>query len=301
MVAIAKRRPAWLRFPAWASALWSFLIRKWWPWSAARNKKFKGEMIDLYLFGAKTQRIQVPLEEASQHLGVTGYHVRDSMPYRWIVTLPMAVVFATMAGYYSLIVFKGWGQVAPWAMAGGVVGVIAGMIFGSMLQKTMFKHFYIAWSSWDATKKVRSVTPMEHHSTLDLMEKPTPEHRAAFLARVGELPTRRKPMSSFDADGQEPEEEAVVDSAATAHVVATYSPKGLYVLMKGVIFHRVLTMKRSSERMIQIASIGTIAVGMIVIASLVVLVFTSEQKQERLPATTAETPAASQGVSNARR
>jgi len=278
-------------------------IRKGRTWRAEHAKKFKGELIDLYLFGAKTQRIKVPLEEASKQLGVTGYHVRDSAPYKWMTMALMGSVFATMGGYYSFILYKGWSMAAPGALLGGVVGLAVGFLFGMMLQRVMFKHFYIAWSKWDAAKGVRSITPMEHHSTLDLMEKPTPEHRAAFLARVGELPTRRKPTTSFDADGQEPEEEAVVDSAATAHVVATYSPKGLYVLMKGVIFHRILTVRRSTDRLIQLASIGTIAVGMLVIAALVVMVFTSEQGRGdlgTLPAASA-TPSAPQEASNARR
>jgi len=289
MVAITRER---------SSSRPSWLTRK------KREKKFKGEMIDLYLFGAKTMRLKVPLEEASKQLGVAGYHVRDAAPYKWMTVALMGSVFATMGAYYTFLLYKGWGMAAPGAMLRGLVGAIFGWVFGSILQRGMFRHFYIAWSKWDAAKGVRTVTPMEHHSTLDLMEKPTPEHRAAFLARVGELPTRRKPTTSFDADGQEPEEEAVVDSAATAHVVATYSPKGLYVLMKGVIFHRVLTMKRSSDRLIQIASIGTIAVGMLVIAALVVMVFTSEQGQGgepgALPSLSA-TPTTAQEASNARK
>ena len=116
---------------------------------------------------------------------------------------------------------------------------------------------------------------MEHLSAAQLMRASSNEHRAATLARIGELPLRRG-AHRYDQGGAEAEMEPVVDSAMTANVVATYSPRRLYLTMQGKLWKRVMQLNKKGDRMVQAVSLGTIVVSMLVIVGLLVLVFTGQ-------------------------
>lgn len=268
----------------------------------AKGKKAKApEMITLYLQGTPNLKVILPLEEARLHLGVHGYHVRMVPPLRALFVIGGMILFASTLGYYSYFFYHGLSKVLLWGTIGLVVGGLPGLLLGGMIKKSWTKHIYTAWTSWDEKAKKRTITPMDHQSAMDLMEDPTPEHRLAILARVGELPMKQKrPWPGPGSQGmKEPEMEPDINSAATEHVVAGYSPRGLYTVMQGVIYQRVLSVRRKTDRVVQMISLGTIAVAMIVIAALVVLVFTSKDGGEEVPGPTA--PSAYEGVSDAKR
>ena len=273
-------------------------------WRLQQQERQLPPLIDLYLWGTPNMRVRLPLTDARENLGVHGFHVRGTPPLRFFFAIGGALFFALTLGYYAFLFFgNDIGRTVLWVAVGLAIGGLPGYIIGSVFRRLWVPYLYVAWTRWDPEKKVREITPMEHLSAMDLMLQPTSDHRAASLARIGELPMRR-PSNQFRGDGQEADMEPVVDSAMTSDVVATYSPKRLWLMMDGKLYHRVLSVNRKTERLIQAASMGTIALSMMAIVALIVLVFTGDKgdgSQSSPSSTTTQQPSPNQGLSNAKR
>ena len=252
-------------------------------------------LISLYLWGTPNLHVRIPLQEAQERLGVEGYHVRATPPLRALLALGGCLFFAITLGYYAFLLFHDIVRALTWVGIGLAIGGVPGYIVGGLIRRLWVAAVYVAWTRWDVTKGQREIIPMEHLSAAQMMLASSNEHRAATLARIGELPMRRGPQR-FPQDGVEAEMEPVVDGAMTANVVATYTPKRLYLMMRGKLWSRVMQVRKKGDRLIQAVSLGTMVVSMLVVVALIVLVFTG---QEKSPPSTV--PSSYQGVSDAKR
>ena len=258
-------------------------------------------LVSLYLWGSPNLHVRIPLQEAQEHLGVAGYHVRATPPVRVLFVLGGGLFFAVTLGYYAFIFFgHDIGRLFAWAGIGLTIGGVPGYIVGALFRRLWVGVVYVAWTQWDGGSGTREVIPMEHLSAAQMMEPASNEHRAATLARIGELPMRRG-GHNFAQDGAEAEMVPVVDSAMTANVVATYSPRRLYMMMQGRLWERVMRVRKKGDRLMQAVSLGTIAVSMLVIVALVVLVFTEQGSQRGIAGVVPPIESPNQGVSNAKR
>jgi len=259
------------------------------------------QMVSLYLWGTPNLHVRIPLAEIQEHMGVDGYHVRATPPVRALFTGGGGIFFGLTLGYYAFLFFgHSISQALTWGGVGLVIGGMPGFMVGTLFKRLWTAAVYTAWTRWDEGERL--IIPMEHISAAQMMSQSSKEHRAATLARIGELPMRRGPQR-FGQEGGEAEMEPVVDSAMTANVVATYSPQRLYTMMQGRLWERVMQVRRKGDHMVQVVSLGTIAVSMLVVVALIVLVFaepsvapTGVQSEGSSP------PAASpnQGFSNAK-
>jgi hypothetical protein len=242
------------------------------------GKKKKEEMINLYLHGETNLRFLIPLKDAQEKLGIAGYYVRLQPPLDLIYGGLGGAMLGVIAGVYGY--FFGLSVSAmSLAIAGGLlVGGLGGFLAGTLTLSTRVKHLYIAWSRWDSTQKKRVIEPMEHMTSMELMTESTDQYKLAFLREVGaQVPVKRRPVLAYSGNGHANESDLPdIDNDSISHLVPTYSPAGFYVQLQSVVYRRVLTIKRNTERLIQMASLGTIAVSMLAIAALIILVFTSE-------------------------
>ena len=248
------------------------------PVTAEVAPKSKDPLIDIYLQGTPNLRVKMPWSEARQHLGVDGYHVRANPPLRFFFAIGGGLFFGMTQTWYAYVFYGVSASMPLWGGFGMVIGGGLGYMLGSLFIRGRANHIYTVWTSWDAVKKKRTITPMGHLPAASMMGDPSPEHRAAFLARIGELPPRRRPQPG--ANGHSGDEQPDVDTAATLHIIASYSPTRLYTVLKGTLYRRLLAGNRRTEKLIQIASLSTFAMSVMVIAALIVLVFTDPNNAE---------------------
>jgi len=223
-------------------------------------------MVDLFLWGKAPLRIQIPLSEPRKYLGVAGCHLRQPPPFRQMFGMGLGAFFAAFLGFYAWIFYQAVGPIVLWGLIGAAMGSVGGWLLGVVLTHSTMKIVYVAWSSWDAEKQQRTIVPIEHTGAAIRM---MPKHRRAFLTAIGEAPPAAKQQPLFEGEKRA----AVTDEEdpLTAHIVATYSTKGLYNSLQAKVQRRILSGHRGAEKLLQYASIGSIAVAMLIIAALVTM------------------------------
>ena len=240
-------------------------------------KKAREEWITIYLQGTPNLKVRMPFEEARKHLGVKGYHVRPKPPLKVLFALGGMVLFGVMMGWYAWLLFHDTGQVALWAGMGTVMGGLMGFFAGLILQSGFTTHIYTAWSWWDAAKKERVIEPMEHMPAVNMMGELSPAERMAFLVRIGEARPPTQTGRGSTTNGQREEApSSSFDDASTSHIQGSYSPRRLFVVLEGRLYQRVIAGRRGFERAMQMASMGTIAVSVLIITAIIVLVMTDD-------------------------
>ncbi len=240
-------------------------------------KKAREEWITLYLQGTPNLKVRMPFEEVRKHLGVNGYHVRPKPPLKLLFALSGMALFGVMMGWYAWLLFHDAGQVALWAVMGVAMGGLMGFIAGLILQSGFTTHIYTVWSWWDPDKKERAIKPMEHMPAVDMMGELTPAERLAFLVRIGEARPPTQGGRGTASNGQKDEApSSPFDEASTSHIMGSYSPRRLFVVLEGRLYRRVIAGRRGFERAMQMASLGTIAVSVLVVAAVIVLAMTDD-------------------------
>ena len=264
--------------------------------------------VDLILWGKRPLRVSMPLSEARKNIGLAGYYVRQIPPLRQMFGVGLGLFFAVFLGFYAFLFYMAWPPVILWGLVGMAMGAAGGWFLGMVMTFRAMGSAYIAWTSWDPTKKSRTITPVGHSAANIKME---PKHRRAFLAAIGEAPPpTKKPAPGADGQGffGSASGRASVNGSAeededpmTAHIVATYSTKALYSSLQAKIQKRLLVGTRKGEKMVQYVSIGSIAVALMVVAAVVTLTMTGDRPDAPAPKPQATVTSPGSGASNAKR
>lgn len=228
-------------------------------------------MVDVFLWGPVPLRVRVPLSEARKQLGAAGCYFNTPAPLKQMFGLGLGGFFAVFLGFYAWLFYQALAPITIWGVVGFAAGGIGGWILGMAFARMGMTLAYVAWTKWDPEKKERVIQPIGHHSVEMTME---PKHREAFLTAIGEaVPKPRRPAWS---QGEAKETTPPEESALTSHIIATYSTKKLYGSMQAKVQKRMLSGHRTAEKMLQYASLGSIALALILVAALVTLVFASD-------------------------
>ena len=231
----------------------------------------KAPLVDVFLWGDNCLRIRLPLSDARRHLGAAGCYFKRPPPLKQMFGLGLGLFFATFLGFYAFLFYQAWAPVAIWCALGLAMGGLTGWLLGLVFSRSIMQLGYVAWSKWDPETGTRSILPMEHSGVEIAM---LPKHRRAFLVAIGEMaPT---PVKKASGDNHSAPEEPEEDSL-TAYIIATFSTKKLYNSLQALVQRRILAGHHGMQKVLQYASIGSIAVALLIIAALVTLVMTSDK------------------------
>ncbi len=243
----------------------------------------KGEQKD-----AIVTRGKLPLAAVRKEWGVRGFYVRYFPNWPFLFGCGIGLLFSiqtVLLNMFSGVALTISASILPAGLA-IAIGFPGGWMLGKFLLRKIHRAtpplVYMGWAEWDPGKKENVLVPMDYELASQVTMNS--EEQRAYLTAIGKAPPRK----SGEKEG---------DGPSLGEIIPVYTSKGLYEALQAKVALKILSKPNNKERFAQMASIGGIAISMLIIAALVGITVLDEPSGSGTPPV-AEQPSPGQSASN---